>query len=577
MSEINFLERDNCYYALSYKNTNKIEIKISNFVMKILYMFPDGTDNATRILQIENDRGIKDILEICSSDFAINKFKAAIRSRGNFSFTGIQINLDHILEHLQYDEVVAQKVSVLGYQPESKCYAFSNGLLDIEGQFHAINDFGIVEHKGKGYYLPALSIINKYADSHTNEKNNCYEKGNMNFTEFSQHLINAYGNNGIICISFLINAVFRDIIYQELGFYPFLYLFGGAGKGKSSLAKLLLSLFTRNPKEISLEGDSTSKAFARIISQFRNGLFFFTEYTNNIDNRMTGFLKGIYDGIGYDRAQMTNDNRTHKTPVLSAIILDGNEMPVKKSALFSRTILLDFTANSFSEEETASFKKLENEKQNGFAKVLSEIFAHRLLFENNFKKIFYEAYDTLKFDDDVTKGLDERSIRHLAFLLTPLIIIDSQSLLPFPLHEAYTCIIKNAVQQNELMNEIKEVQVFWKSIEYLCGNNRISNDDFTIRHDGICKKLFLNYNKVYPLYNEYCRRQGMNVLDQASLIQLLKSEKYFIPGSQKGRGASITVKNIGSTYCFIYDQLNIDLENRYDLQNSIFNEKENVL
>ena len=62
--------------------------------------------------------------------------------------------------------------------------------------------------------------------------------------------------------------------------------------------------------------------------------------------------------------------------------------------------------------------------------------------------------------------------------------------------------------------------------------------------------LYLNYVK-------YCRDINIPFLDQNSLRMILtsKSNKEFISGSQKGRGAAYTDKNFGACYQFSYKKI----------------------
>ena len=252
-----------------------------------------------------------------------------------------------------------------------------------------VDEYGVVTFADKSYYLPAFSKINEYSDDFTNTRKYIYQEGNSTFWEVAELFYNAYGSNGAIGICFLIASLFRDIAFSTLNYFPFLFLFGGTGRGKTSFTELLLALFGKNILGISLEGDSSSKSFARIISQLRNAILYFKEYTNAIETKMAGFLKSAYEGVGYDRAQMSNDNKTHQTQVLSAIIIDGNELPVKKSALFSRTILLSFNDDIFGTKETEAYKKLEVIKAAGMGMVIKEILSCRKLVNDQFDNTGY--------------------------------------------------------------------------------------------------------------------------------------------------------------------------------------------
>ena len=177
-------------------------------------------------------------------------------------------------------------------------------------------------------------------------------------------MMQAYGISAIIGISYSIAAMFRDVIYNSRQTFPYLFLFGLPGVGKTSFTDLLLKLFGDPQDGVSLNNISTAKGMARKTAQLKNALVYFKEYSNaGMDNNLIHFLKTAYDGIGYERAQTSNDNRTNTTRVNSGIIIDGNEIPEKNSAVFSRCILLQFSKTAYTAEQRKAFEQLKNISQ----------------------------------------------------------------------------------------------------------------------------------------------------------------------------------------------------------------------
>lgn len=43
-------------------------------------------------------------------------------------------------------------------------------------------------------------------------------------------------------------------------------------------------------------------------------------------------------------------------------------------------------------------------------------------------------------------------------------------------------------------------------------------------------------NQVYPLYNEYMTKQGLNALEQETLLRYLKQQSYFVTPKQLDGG-----------------------------------------
>src|SRR5690606_5964855 len=91
---------------------------------------------------------------------------------------------------------------------------------------------------------------------------------------------------------------------------------------------------------------STEVAAYRKLSKFKNALVWFDEYANNIHPNRVELLKSAYDGVAREKGVASNDNRTQKTSINSAVILSGQQQPTQDIALFKRCITLSFDSGS---------------------------------------------------------------------------------------------------------------------------------------------------------------------------------------------------------------------------------------
>jgi hypothetical protein len=105
-----FFKRNHCYWIKTTNRGNSVERCISNFLMDVLYFFPDGTDNASRIFYLQNKTGKTEMVSISAKALKLPDFKAVIRSKGNFSFRGTVEDLDRILEDICKEEREAKEI-----------------------------------------------------------------------------------------------------------------------------------------------------------------------------------------------------------------------------------------------------------------------------------------------------------------------------------------------------------------------------------------------------------------------------------------------------------------------------------
>jgi len=558
-SSFGFFQRNSCYYVEDQFKGKVRERRISNFIMKVFYFLPDGSDDAKRIFLLQNRSGKSKLLTISSKNLNLKSFKSSIASVGGFSFLGSQYELDVILESLREKEETAHNIGILGYQPEYDVYAFSNGIIQ-EGNFLKVDRFGVVGAKGKSFYIPAFSVINEYSPWYDKEKGFKFIPGRIKFKEWSNLLYIAYHDKAVVGMCFVIGSLFRDHIFKELGFYPFLFLFGDYGVGKTTFSEFFLKLFGSANSGVSLEGGSTSKSVARSADQQRNSLLYLKELNAKIESKITGFLKTAYDGSGYSRANMSNDSRTHDTQVNSAIILDGNYLPTMSSALYSRMIILNFSSHFFSDEETRAFQTLKKEAKAGFGNVILEILNQRSHFVKEFKEQFDLVYHELKYHNPITSKYSERNVKHTALLLAIYKTMSSKLNFPMKYEDLYDCLLENAKEQDESLKKVSEINQFWNVIEFLKSESKLNKQHFRlIKHDG--KDLLgIHFGLIYPLYRRFCLSQNQPELDSGTLLALLKDQKSFVKTWQKGRIDSHTIKGLGCAYLFEFEKLPLEKE-----------------
>jgi len=509
-----FYQKDGRYYM---QNKNGV-LTLTNYTQNVKYFFPDGSLNAGRIIELENKQNGKVLIEMTAKDLsAVQSYKSAIRSKGNFAFRGTGNQLDTLIEVSCQEEITAHKLSSLGFEPESGAYAFSNGVLDENQKFLTTNDFGVVKLSKKNLYIPSNSILAETDDRYKTEKSFFYKKGSLSFEDWSKDFVSSFGINGVIGTAFLVSALYRDIVFKHYGHYPFLFLFGSAGGGKTTYATQLLSPFVNSPDLWSTTFSSTDKAIARKVTLAQNSIIYIKEFdTNNVKGNKVQFLKNAYDGVGYERAQTSNDNRTHQTAVKSAIMLDGNFLPTQESALYDRFVVLYFDKSNFTETSTNALNNLDKELRKGAGQIIAELLKHRQQVMKNFPSSFNMVSNELKEMD--TKGLlSSRTKSNLACMGS---IILSSNFLQDPGYKVklVSGLFQNAVEQQKTLREIDEVNVFWQSVAYYC--DEFKNGDTTAiglynNADYIGVKL----SSYFPRYIEFIK---LNNIETALDISALK-------------------------------------------------------
>lgn len=564
-----YIGSDKCYYW-KWMLKNKIEYKrISNFIVEAECLLQHST-NPKRIMRIENKHEESHLIVLSVKELVSpNDFSKTVEGKGNFVMNANREQFSAIREYIYETEKRVLEIEVLGWQPKTKIFAYANGIFDGK-DFKSIDERGIVNGKEKSYYIPALSNLNELSgNSFAHDKKFIYKPSKTDFKTWSELFVKVYEDNGKVSIAFTIAAIFRDVIFNYLSFFPILHLFAIKGTGKTVFTESLLSLYGEPQEPISLKSASTPKAFQRRIAQIKNGVNVFEEYKNDVKDSILEFLKSAYDGIGYERAVMSNDNRTHSTAVNSSIITVGQEIPTKENALLSRMILLELIRKKRSDEAVQYFNDLKRLEAEGLGNVLNEILKCRPLIERNYRDTFDKIHYQLK-SEHKDKNIEERSFKNMAAILTPVKIIGKELSFPFLYEDLYSVMTLKLITQSELLEQTNEINRFWGVLASMAQQGIISNGFHFLLDEH---KIYIRYDMCYEKYREYNLKKRYDCVEKQSLLNYLLQQNYcFRPKPDKNGKirhqhlksmitSEKTVSQVKSQRrCYGFDLSDLDLE-----------------
>ena len=197
---------------------------------------------------MKNENGYTQIIELNQEDLiALARFRKAVESRGNFIWEAGETELIRYKRYLYEQTDTCFEITQLGWQKEG-FWAWGNGIYN--GQFSKVNDYGIVTHKNKNWYLPAFSKIwEGEKEQFQFERNFIFRQNNdIEFFDYAELFIKVYGDNGVIGLCYLFAALFRNIIVHTTNNFPLLNMFGPKGAGKSEMGISLMSFFSQRNK-----------------------------------------------------------------------------------------------------------------------------------------------------------------------------------------------------------------------------------------------------------------------------------------------------------------------------------------
>ncbi len=563
-SKHRFLVKDSCYYTQKYINNKLVQDDISDCVIEFSYRL--NNEAGSRLMKVqqilENNKKIE-LFEITSDDLTKEKFKKILYSKG-FSFYGTQSNLDRIFKYNIQREKEAEIIETYGWQPDNKMYVLADCTINSNNEILYPNSIGMIEDKNKVYYIPTASPANELKLKELKDGFK-YLTSDIDFEKFAKLFYLSNKESGSIGILYYIISLFRDVIFKYLDFFPYLYLYGPAGGGKTSYAEILTGLFGDTSKGYVLK-NITLASLSRAATIKRNTLNYWKEYKKDVPDYIDDYFKAGYDG--QSRTISKGAGLEIKTFTIErAGLIDSNFLPTNDLAVFDRMIILDFEKSKFTKEQEKAYFELKKYKEKGLTQITRELLKYRELFETNFKEVYYYILDDLKYNKGLKDKINrERMINHIALILTPFHILQPEIKFPFNLETLETILISHAETQLEKLHQFKATNMFWQALAIYKSEGRVKEykhkgdkdtAHYKIKRNGNVGSIYLRTNKMpylLSLYAKHCKATGIDNRHIESATELkttLTSKGY--PPYQTNPNKKRQGKNVYDFgYCFEY-------------------------
>ena len=476
--------------------------KVCNFGLQILYRIQSPYGDISWLIAVQTDAGDTTI-SITNKEFSSSAaFHEVLLSHG-FVFRGEKAALNAIKEALVPDAEQAEAISSLGYHAGSGLFFWFNGATTATGAFLAPDEFGMIRHEGKAYFLPFSQDAE--GKNYKSLARISYADGKTTLAAWASAVAAAHGKKALLPVCFRIATYFRDIAFQQTHFFPLLYLRGVPGAGKSTCARSMTATDGRPQEDLNLKSPNTVKSIPRRLEQVSNSIVWFDEFANELNDGVIGALQAVYDGGGYQRSVNGFSNLTNSIDVKSAVILTSNYTPATEF-MRQRCIFISYTDTKRDEAQTAAYNKLVGEELGNLSSVAADILSHRKLIAHEWEATHKALYHYL------TKSLphvEHRICNNVAVVLTPARILEKHKLFDLKqvfglskfLHEiGKECCLR----QQEILAGKSDLAQFFEIIAFSAEKNLLKEgEDFIYSNDG---KLFsMRMPRVYPVYLQQFR------------------------------------------------------------------------
>jgi len=374
-------------------------VPVSDFTIKPLYDQFDKAKDYSYILQVCL-RGKKTIAtikaeELVSAQTATTWFAKKTKGiwTGNKQETAA---LARLVAHKK--KPIIYPLEVTGIDKESNWYFLKYFGINPNGNYIPINDLGVIPCTKNNYIKPADTDHNIFNQVKPKICNNPEL-----LIQFIYDVVkHSYGNDGILALTWAIASWFLISIKDNIGFFPFLQIWGIAGSGKSTLLQILNGMQGVRGEGYAPKSTDTTKGTARILSTVSALFIPIRELTSckKLDQMLDMILSAYNnDHIGLT-AKFSNDNKTNSYESNSTILFSQNANIVLNSPkqYKERVITLHRTKQMLEKTPEEYVKIIEKEKKKGgrlTPESLVNIFIAVMQKRKHIQSVLYDKVNTI--------------------------------------------------------------------------------------------------------------------------------------------------------------------------------------
>ena len=533
--------------------------KVSNFSVEIIQHMNDEKF-PMKLLRICNVHGKQRIFDTLSDNLnSPMSFTNIVTGHGNFFWEGGRN--DHMkLLRLLFDRMGdGEKIDVLGWQ-KSGFWVTNNQVIFPAKGIKEPDDNGVFTVKDGereiSYYVPSANSVYKQNPYKYMSQKKVVVEGDatLGFTRYVSKMVEVHRGHAITGILFTVASIFQDVVVDQLGNFPMVFLYGPPSTGKDQLIECCQSFFGKPQTAINLEGGvSTAKAQIREFAQFCNMISHLSEYKRG-DPKLDGILKGLWDRRGYKRGTIDSHVGSESIPILSSVFLTGNDYP-DQDALITRVLWEEMTIKDFSPEQIKAYEELKDMYQSGVSHLLPQILQHREKWEKHFKENFRKVGRSVK--EALTLNVDSsRILANITVLATTYEMMKDELQFPFAWDDVMQHFKEMSERQMRKLNTGSIFLKFWDCFLQVAQdphNNFKFRKHYTVADGMLYFQWTTAFNTIAPQwYKQYSevapgKSKIADMLTESKELGLVKKDSFRFDGTSVGNKTSAWCVRLSGT------------------------------
>jgi len=390
-----FVFNGNYYYSTVKERKEGTEVKtkhVADFTIEVHHFKvndSDSDDTFTYHLQVTKCNGETRHITVTAKELSTPyAMKAMFLGRAKAHWKGDTAATEALIDLIVSAKAKeVRQLEFTGYDRESGCYVYPTHMIPPNGELVLPNEKGFFDVASNKSVHPApynFAIL---------------PSNGVQVSKLYELMLAAWGFKAALAIAWVVASWFVNQIKKEIGFFPFLSLYGDSQTGKSNMVRILNAFQCMDEEGMPMSKTNTAKGELRKIAQRSGAFIAMLEWPQDpkmarfsIDQILTMFNECPLQV----RALKTADNRTHEIPFYGAMMFVQNVEPQKTKPQKERVVSCEFRAEDLNENTWRAFRELENTSLSDKASFFREVMSHRQTIESEWHTAYGRAQEELQ-------------------------------------------------------------------------------------------------------------------------------------------------------------------------------------
>lgn len=313
---------------------------ISNFTIKILAR-NETNEGVIRTVVLVDEFGKMSPTFALPSDPMVRRdiFAGFVMSKGNYIWRGTNEDLANIWQGLFLSDDGRHIIEPdhIGWLEKDKMFLFGNIVVRDGEEIHPdkSNIFWMEKHGVR----PVPLVLSSSRDQ-MNEGIPILSKTPIDMKDIQQRLIESIGKyEAYTILGWLSSVIFMEEVFGAYNAFPFLFVTGRRGSGKSTVAEWIMNFFGIETGG-KMASDSTSVYIQRALGYYSSLPVYIDEYRNSKDvTKKNGFFRNAYNRQSAGKG-IRSSFGVREGKIRGALLLAGEETP-EDNALLTRCLIIN--------------------------------------------------------------------------------------------------------------------------------------------------------------------------------------------------------------------------------------------